>query len=171
MELINHNERFTYNGKDTGLSVLDFWRFEFSNLNDNHGYVAEFLVAKALGKETPDNCVGWTPHDITYNELRIEVKATAYYQPWKEDGRICFNRRFNISQKNKNDIYVFSVLLGENEAEANPMKLENWDFYIIPTKTILELCGLHKSMSLSNIKNITKRVRYDEIKQTIDGLF
>ena len=46
-ELLSGNEKFCLNGIELGFTVRDYWQFQFSNLIDNLGYVAEFLVAKA----------------------------------------------------------------------------------------------------------------------------
>lgn len=163
-------EVFSFNGEDNGLSILDFWRFEFSNLTDIQGYVAEYLVARALGKEQPDNCVGWTDYDILYQGKRIEVKATAYYQAWKQSGEICKRRTFSIKQKEKNDMYVFCLLLGENRIEANPLKLEQWEFYVVPTKTIIEKCGTNKTISLERIRAIAPMTDFNRLKEAVDSI-
>lgn len=164
------SEIFSFNGESLDLSILDFWRFEFSNINEIQGYVAEFLVAKALGKKYADNCVGWTDYDILYSGMRIEVKATAYYQAWKQSGEICKRRTYNITQKEKNDIYIFCLLLGENEIEANPLKLEQWEFYIVPTKKIKEMWGTNKTVSLQRIRSIASTLNYYQIKEAVDLL-
>ena len=91
--LLKGDEPFIYqNGNKAGFTILDFWRFQFSNLLDMQGRVGEFIVAMALGKMDPDNNNGWTLWDIDYRETRIEVKTTAYFQPWRferdENGNI-----------------------------------------------------------------------------------
>ena len=48
-ELLYGNEPFKYDGIDLGFNVMNYWRFQFSNLIDNLGFVAEFLIAQALG--------------------------------------------------------------------------------------------------------------------------
>ena len=94
--LLNGNEKFSFNGVDLGLSVKDYWQFQFSNLIDNLGYVAEFLVAKALAKDEPDNCNGWSLYDAQYKGKRIEVKASSYWQSWKKSHVISARtRRFH----------------------------------------------------------------------------
>ena len=77
--MLDGTERFLLNGKDSGFKVLDFWRFQFSNIADMQGRVGEFLVAMALRKEESDNNNGWTLWDINYNGKRVEVKTTSYY--------------------------------------------------------------------------------------------
>ncbi len=158
------------NGEFVGLSVNDLWSFEFSNLTELQGYVAEFLVAKALGKELPDNCVGWTDYDILYRGKRIEVKATAYYQAWKQSGEICKQRTFSIRQKEKNDLYVFCLLLGENVTEANPLQLENWEFFIVPTIDIIDRCGSNKTISLERVRSLGHKTSYIGIKGAVDSI-
>ena len=50
------NEKFVSNGKELDITVLDFWRFSYSDLNsDPRDYLAEFLVSKALGINIPYN--------------------------------------------------------------------------------------------------------------------
>lgn len=169
-KILKGSEAFSFNGEDKDLSILDFWRFEFSNLNEIQGYLAEYLVAKALGKNSPDNCVGWTDYDILYKDMRIEVKATAYYQAWKQSGEICKRRSFSIKQKEKNDIYVFCLLLGNDAIEANPLRLEQWEFYVVPTKIILEKCGTNKTISLEKIRSIASKIDYNRLKETVDSI-
>ena len=54
-DLLNGNETFKFIGKELGFNVMDYWRFQFSNLIDNLGFVAEFLIAQSLHKNEPDN--------------------------------------------------------------------------------------------------------------------
>ncbi|GAA1366667.1 hypothetical protein GCM10009612_50660 [Streptomyces beijiangensis] len=66
-------------------TVLDFWRFAISDLRTNavRGYLAEFLVARAVGART--NRLEWDAYDILSPEgIRIEVKAGGYVQAWSQ---------------------------------------------------------------------------------------
>lgn len=49
------NEEFTLHGKSAGITVMDFWRWAFSDLIDNtqRGVMAEFLVYSSLKSEYP----------------------------------------------------------------------------------------------------------------------
>lgn len=49
------NEEFTLHGKGAGITVLDFWRWAFSDLIDNtqRGVMAEFLVYHHSNRSTP----------------------------------------------------------------------------------------------------------------------
>lgn len=99
---ITGQEKFTNGDQSLGFNMIDFWRFQFPNIYYYHGELAEFLVAKALGKEKADNKDIWTRYDINYTDqkqrdLRIEVKASAYYHSWQTDeSKISMQRTFGI---------------------------------------------------------------------------
>ena len=204
VDFLSGTEEFTLKGEKAGFNVLDFWRFQFSNLADMQGRVGEFLVAMALRKETSDNNNGWTLWDIDYRGLRIEVKTTAYYQPWRDsksfleqrwgnessipqndsEHNYSEHRNFGITKsrdpqdnefKRMNDIYVFVINNGKTKEKANPLNLENWEFFVIPTSVINEECGNNKSIGLSKVRKLFKKVYgsengvpFDELKLTVD---
>ena len=72
-------EKFIFNDQEQGFDMLDFWRFHYSNIYDIQGRIAEFIVAKALGIHTSQNDQYWTLWDMTYNDIKVEVKETSYY--------------------------------------------------------------------------------------------
>lgn len=195
-DLLSGTEEFTLKGEKVGFNVLDFWRFQFSNLPDMEGRVGEFLVAMALKKDLPDNNNGWTYWDINYDKKRIEVKTTSYYKPYRGDGNYSEIRTFGIQKaypneddsaqiyskvKKKtekvrnNDIYVFVLNIGKTKIEADPLKLENWVFYVIPTDTINNKCGDQKTISLKKVQSLCEArnkngVRFDQLKDEIDNV-
>lgn len=184
-ELLSGNERFSLNGSDLGLSVKDYWQFQFSNLIDNLGYVAEFLVAKALEKGEPDNCNGWSLFDAQYKGKRIEVKASSYWQSWKKSHAISEQRIYSIRKTHveyqnsktelarQNDIYIFCIDMGRTEESANPLNLENWQFYVIPTKVIDKNCKDQKTISLNRIRQLWGNdigLTYIQIKDAVDKI-
>lgn len=181
---MNGREKFTFDGKDTGFDMLDFWQFQFSSVFNLQEYIAEFLVAKALGINEAYNTEYWTLFDIAYRDKRIEVKQTSYYHPWNEGGIVSVQRTFGITKANSNydspgknrfernnDIYVFCLNTGNTREESYPLNLNNWEFYIVPTSYINEHCGNNKTISLSRIRNIGFAAkRYDEIKAEVDNI-
>lgn len=179
------DDLFVFNEKSIGLSVLDFWKYAYSDLNaDPRDDVAEFLVSHALGISKATNRQNWTSFDILYNkdgkDYRVEVKCTGYYQTWRGDDDFTEHRAFSIRKATDletkkydrhNDIYVFCLLKGTKREEANPLVLENWDFYVVPTKKINEKCGENKTISLNRIKSLgIKKVSYSVLKDAIDKL-
>ena len=68
------NEKFICNGSELDITVLDFWRFTYSDLNsDPRDYLAEFLVSKALGIDTPYNKEAWTLIHPYFGQFNISV--------------------------------------------------------------------------------------------------
>ena len=171
-------DEFKANDKSVGLNVLDFWKYMYSDLNaDPRDDIAEFLVSNALGLKTSMNRQDWTLYDIEYRGLRIEVKCTGYYQTWREDGKVSSQRTFSIRKaidrktnvyERHNDIYVFCLLNGKTREEANPLILDNWDFFVVPTSVINHECGENKTISLSKIKKLGyKSVSYEELEKKV----
>ena len=182
-QLLTGEEQFTFNGDSIGFTILDFWRFQHSNIWNDQEEVAEFIVAKTLGQNAPHNKNGWTLWDINYKGKRIEVKETGYYHSWRTDGKVSQQRTFGITKaysrykdhhsefKRQNDIYVFCLIIGETKDASNPLDLDNWRFWVVPTSTINRLCGDNKSISLGRVKRITGQengVGYGQLRGEID---
>ena len=183
MEILTGKENFELNGKSVGFNMLDFWKFEFSNIYDMQDEISEFIVAKALGIDVPYNKEMWTLYDILYRDTRIEVKETSYYHPWNEGGKISQQRSFGITKANstyehpdepnrferQNDIYIFCVVNGETRETSNPLVLDNWDFYVVPTSVINEKSKDNKTISLNRIRTLGYApIRFDRLKQEVD---
>ena len=176
-------EPVTMDGNPVGFTMLDFWRYQYSNIWNLQDQIAEFLVARALGQEVPYNKNGWTLWDLNYRGKRIEVKETGYYYSWQKEGKVSKERRFGITQayttyKNKdsepgrqNDVYVFCLNTGETKEDSNPLELSHWRFWVVPTETINRLCGKNKTISLNRLKTITGQaggISFNELKSAVD---
>lgn len=59
-------------------SVVNFWQFALGDLrmNNARGYLAEFIVATALGISTKR--VEWAGFDLDWQGVTIEVKSSAH---------------------------------------------------------------------------------------------
>lgn len=176
---------FTANGKELGFTLADFWEYQYTNVYDLQEYIAEFLVGKALGLQHSMNTDGWTLFDMKYRGKRIEVKETAYFHSWQEalaGGKISKVRGFDIHKAHKmykdptselvrnNDIYVFCLNTGDTRETSNPMCMENWEFYVVPTDVINEKCKENKSVSLGRVRSFTTACTYDQLKARVDEL-
>lgn len=178
------NEKFTFNNKELDFEMIDLWRAKYSNIYNMQETIAEFIVERALGVEKSFNTDYWTLYDIPYRNKRIEIKETSYYHPWNEGGKVSQQRTFGITKANsnyenadeenkyerQNDIYVFCLNTGETRESSNPINLNNWEFYIVPTSIINEECGNNKSISLNRVKSFATAVTYDKIKESIDKI-
>lgn len=179
---MNGTEKFQFNDKDLDFGIIDFWKSKYSNIYNMQDVIAEFIVEKALGIDEAQNTNYWTLYDILYRGYRIEIKETSYYHPWNENGKISNQRMFGISKANssyessekenkferQNDIYVFCLNTGTTKETSNPMNLNNWRFYIVPTSIINKECGDNKKISLERVRKLTKELSYEKIKETVD---
>ena len=48
---MNGNELFEFNDKKLDYSLSDFWRFQYSNIYNLHGEIAEFIVMRSIASE------------------------------------------------------------------------------------------------------------------------
>ena len=172
------DEPIQFKGKDTGLHLCDFWSWGFSDLLDNtlRGSYAEFIVAAALGIDFAEARVNWEPWDLTFlGGIRVEVKSCSYLQAWeqKRPSAIQFSIRPTIrwtaadgwdgEQRRQSDVYVFCLFTEKDPAKADPMRLDSWAFYILPTKVLDEQCGGQKTLSLSSLLRLSP-VRADFVE-------
>lgn len=163
------NEEFTLHNTSVGITVLDFWRWAFSDLIDNtqRGVMAEFLVYSSLSSVTPDAKMreNWLPFDVTSpSGRRIEVKSAAYIQAWTPEN-IFAQIRFDIGRKlawdnatasysseaKRNcDLYVFCLFTAKTK-DISLLNLDYWDFYVLPTSVLNEKMPEQKGISLSSL--------------------
>jgi hypothetical protein len=165
-------------------TVLSFWRWSASNLAGNNlrGHFAEFLVASDIG--TTDGCrVEWDGCDLrTPKGLKIEVKSAAYVQSWEQEkhSSISFNIRrsyyWNTDDGGRSEVegrwsdaYVFCVLHHKDKKTLDPLNLDQWDFYVMPTEALDRECGNQKTISLNALLNLKpKKCAYGKIGATIE---
>lgn len=181
--LMKGSEPFQLSGEPAGFTLNDFWQFQFSNIWDMQDQIAEFIVAKALGQDLPHNKNGWTLWDLNYKGKRIEVKETGYYYSWQTNGKISQVRNFGITKaysrykdntstfERQNDVYVFCLNTGYTQESSNPLVLDNWRFWVVPTTAINKLCGDNKKISLGRLKSITKQpdgIGYAQLRAAVD---
>lgn len=155
--------------------LLDYLSWAYSDLCDdvNKGIFAEWLVAKILGINTSRRYL-WANSDLeTDGGVRIEVKASAYWQSWKAlnsdgslkdlsqvvmqpDNKIRFGGlvakdTINNSTQEfgslKSDFYCFCFHTEKNYEAWNGMDMSKWEFYLVAAKDITT-----KSVSLKWLK-------------------
>ena len=103
-------EEFFFQGKKTELNIQEFWQWHYSNVYAFQDMIAEYIVAKTLGCEEPYNSGSWTLYDISYKDMRIEVKETSYYHSWQTDEepksklrRFGITKAYSVYQDNKSE--------------------------------------------------------------------
>ena len=130
-------------------------------MNNVRGYLAEFLVAKAVGAEGLR--VEWDAFDIlTRDGVKVEVKSSAYLQVWdqRQPSRIVFSglrgktwspREGESPEATYNaDVYVFAVQTALQHDRYNPLDVHQWDFYVLPRISIERLGS--KSIGLATLR-------------------
>lgn len=171
-------------GAPTGITLRAFWQWTASNLLGNtlRGHFAEFLVASALG--TADGTrIEWDSFDVvTRGGLRVEVKSSAYVQAWKgRPSRISFNiaeskpwsweqNRLGETARNS-QLYVFCLFGETDEMSADATNLSQWQFYVVPTRTVTQAFGTQKTIGLAALRRLGVRpVDYSHLLETVSVL-
>jgi hypothetical protein len=164
--ILNGSDKFVGLGLDA--SVGDFWQFALGDLrmNNARGYLAEFIVGKALGLERVQR-VEWDPYDILFDDITIEVKSSAYLQSWDQRKRSIIEftglKGTRWSPRSGEDpagpddnamVYVFCVQTAQDHDSYDQLDLNQWEFYVLPRSALETL--RQKSMRLSTVKALTE---------------
>lgn len=159
---LNGDEQF--GGLDA--TVRDFWSYAMSDLRMNNvrGYLAEFLVARAVG--ATGQRVEWDAFDVLTPEgVRIEVKSAGYLQAWdqRKPSRISFGSlkgRVWTSTDGESpdptlnaDVYVFAIQIAKRHEDYDPLDVAQWEFYVVPRASI-EATG-YGSIGLSTLRSLS----------------
>lgn len=147
----------------------DFWSWAYSDLlgNTERGALAEYIVACALGIQNQER-ITWDKYDLLSPEgIAIEVKTSGYLQTWEQKDlskpifgiqpTLGWNSKTNEYDKIKRrqaEIYVFCLHKHVEQETANPLDLNQWNFYLLATKILNEKIGYQKSISLSSLLKI-----------------
>jgi len=177
------NECLTDNGQNTNFDLLDFWRWSTSDIlsNATRGKFAEFIVGTAVGLNPENLRDEWDAYDLTTEDgIKIEVKSAAYIQCWnqKSFSTISFSikpARFWDSETNMQlgepkrhaDLYVFCHLKHKDQKTIDPLKMEQWDFYVLPTYRLDNYERSKSSITINSLKKLTEPQKYSELKNEI----
>jgi hypothetical protein len=160
------DEAFHASGRLLGFDVLGFWRWSASDLASNtlRGRLAEYLVAQALDL-TAECRLEWDACDLRAPDgLTVEVKSAAYVQSWAQVrlSRIVFGiqpslgwdavtNTFSPERRRAADVYVFCLLHHADAATLDPLDLDQWRFYVLPTAVLDKERPHQKTISLSTL--------------------
>lgn len=160
------SETFTIAGQPAGFDLLSFWQWSSSDLVVNvvRGLLAEYLVAQALGL-AGDVRDPWQPYDLkTPRGLTLEVKSCSYLQSWsqKKLSDIGFSiaettawsadtAKFVGGRQRQAHAYVFALLKHRDKGTLDPRDLDQWEFYLVPTKAITDSCGSRKYLPMKGL--------------------
>lgn len=177
------NEPLTFNNRLTPFTLIDFWKWSVSDIisNASRGRFAEFIVATALGIDLKMVRDEWSAYDLISPEgIKIEVKSASYIQSWyqKDFSKIGFSIReakewsnetnlMSANPSRTSDLYVFCLLKHKDQLTLDPLKMEQWEFYILSTKTINNYKRSKSSITLKSLQKLTSPVLYHQIKETV----
>lgn len=198
LKVMNGSEPFEFMGSPLSSYIKDFWAWSMSRLiaDGPRGDLAEFIVNMALGKDMTEPKRGWGECDILYQTrfktIRIEIKCSTVLQAWERqtpskpmfsiaktlncdiEDTGCGYRyvgRDGSPPARRSDIYVFCLFSEENRNIANPMVLDQWRFYIVPTATIDEQLGDQRKISLQGLARIgAVECDYGNIRRIVDHM-
>jgi hypothetical protein len=177
-----HSPHDTLQGANSpeGNSLLDFWKWAYGDLCDDDvkGVFAEWLVHRLLGIESRRR-VSWANSDvITPEGVRIEVKASSYWQSWKflDEKGLPYDKPLHTPVQNesslrfgglrardatnasaaksqpmlKSHLYVFVLNKEKDLSKWNAMDLSQWDFYIARAEDLAQIAG--KSVTVAKLR-------------------
>jgi hypothetical protein len=160
--------------------VVDFWRFAMSDLKTNNvrGYLAEFMVARAVGAVAPR--VEWDAWDATSPDgVRIEVKTSGYIQAWAQKklsvptfrvapayGWDSSTGAWSDEQSLNAHVYVFSLHTATSHDAYDPLDTSQWKFYVA-SRTAVER-RTARQMGLATLSKVAgDPVAYGELGAAI----
>ena len=192
--VLQGNELFSFNQNNLPVSVKDFWAWAMSRLiaDGPRGDLAEFIVNTALGIGTTVPKKGWGECDIVYNGVRIEIKCSSLLQAWDreqpskpvfsigktfscdigQDGdRYIYVGHDDTEPQRRSEIYVFCLYNHTDRSTANPMILDQWQFYIVPTHQINKIFPNRRTLTMAGLAKLGAEPHsYGEIKSQVDAI-
>lgn len=110
--------------------------------NNVRGYLAEFMVARAVGAVAPR--VEWDSWDVTSPDgVRIEVKTSGYIQAWAQKklsvptfrvapayGWDSSTGAWSDQQSLNAHVYVFCLHTATSHDTYDPLDTSQWKFYV-----------------------------------------
>lgn len=178
----SENAFFQNNEVKLEFQLKDFWKWAYSDLLSNaaRGVLAEYLVKMALG-EISAKRVAWDAYDLEIGHTKIEVKSAAYLQSWKQEKLSTI--QFDIAPKKAwdaktnerseeikrhADVYVFCLLHHQDMETVDPMNLDQWTFFVLPTSILDERVPLQKKIGLDPLKSLSAvECNYSELYFTV----
>lgn len=176
--VLTGDEHFEFDGMPQPVLVSDFWAWAMSRLlmDGPRGDLAEFIVRMALEENISIPKRGWGECDIVCKDgTRIEVKCSSYLQEWERSapsrpvfsiaktvncdvaevgGIYRYIGRDGSPAQRRSDIYVFCLFAHSDRETADPLKLDQWQFFVVATRRIDELLGDRKSASIPTLEKI-----------------
>ena len=164
----NGSEPLMADGAAVGPTLSHFWGWSTSDLVSNvtRGRLAEFIVAMAVGVDVESDVRNdWDRWDVTTPEgIRVEVKSAAHLQSWSQRrlSTISFSVRptrhwdaeptVQAEQATRHaDVYVLALLDHIDKPTLNPLNLDQWRFFVVPTSWLAARTRSQHSITLASL--------------------
>lgn len=164
--------------------VLSFWQWAFSDLVSNtlRGVFAEYLVACDLGVGE-DVRTEWNAYDLrTRSGVTVEVKSAAYLQSWHQEkiSEIQWSIRptcqwdaetnqLGTERKRHAQVYVFVLLIHQEKPKLDPLNMEQWEFYVLPTAVLDKKFRTQKVITFAALQRLhPNSAKFGHIAETIE---
>jgi hypothetical protein len=172
------------NGRPLGLSLLDYWSWSASDIvsNAQRGVLAEFIVASAIGVDLNGVRDEWGAYDLTTPDgIRVEVKSAGFIQSWEQIrySTIMFNvpktrawnSDTNIQEKESRrqaQVYVFALLAHKDKLTIDPLNVDQWVFYVLPTAVLDARTRSQVSITLRSLENLAgPGIPYEDLREAV----
>jgi hypothetical protein len=177
------DESFRAKGKLLENKLLGFWQWACSDLSSNtmRGILAEYIVAYELGIAT-NTRREWDAYDLTTKDgVKLEIKSASYLQTWAQPklSKILFDiaptkgwnastNEYSSEIKRQADVYVFCLLHHQEKSTLDPLDLDLWTFYLLPTSVLDSNKPNQKTIGLSALLKLNPaQVSFGEISSSI----
>ena len=180
-------EKLTFENTETNYSLVNFWQWSVSDVlsNATRGRFAEFIVGTAMDLDSTDLRDEWGAYDLTTkNGIKIEVKSAAFIQSWGQGDFSTIHFSIKSSKywdtengvylddaKRHADIYVFCLLNHKDQETIDPLKLEQWTFFVVPTYQLDNYKRSTSSITLNSLVKITESITYKKLKEEIEKVY
>lgn len=181
------NEYLSVCGQNISYRLIDFWKWSVSDIlsNATRGRFAEFIVGTAIGFNPNKLRDEWDAYDLTSEEgIKIEVKSAAYIQCWKQTkfSKISFSIKaskywsnelgeIDSNPKRHADLYVFCLLKHKEQETIEPLNMDQWGFYVIPTYVLDNYKRSQTSITLNSLRKLTDQVEYRNLRDCIQKVY
>jgi hypothetical protein len=178
-------EHFRCGRESLAFDLLGFWQWSASDLASNalRGRLAEFLVAQALGVAGGVRAE-WDAYDLcSQYGITVEVKSAAYLQTWRQTApsKISFDiapTRGWDSTTNSTDVnarrhavvYVFALLAHRDKETLDPMNVEQWVFFVLPTTVLDARLPSQKQLGLAGLLSLRPiECRFVQLRDAVEA--
>ena len=161
-------EPFESTGQPLHASLVDFWSWHASGLLTNtlRGSLAEYIVGLAIDVDMDSPREDWATWDLTTRHgVKVEVKSAAYLQAWHQ--RSLSKISFNVSKRRgwdpktaieehtpsrHADVYVLALFAHQDKSTANPLNVDQWQFWVVPTSWLDVRQRSQQSITLTSLQ-------------------